>query len=70
MLVCDAILPDGIPTSVIERFRDTSQGPIVICSGYPKNDPMLAELKTDSAVFLQKPFSTDELIQQLNVQAA
>ncbi len=64
-LVCDAVLTDGAPTKVIETFKKNSSGPIVICSGYPKNDPLLAELQTDSAVFLQKPFSTDELIQQL-----
>lgn len=64
-LVCDAILTDGTPLSVIESFRNHSHGPIVICSGYPKDDPLLAELDKENAAFLQKPFSTDELLQKL-----
>ena len=64
-LVSDAVLPDGNPKGVIESFRRNSSGPIVICSGYAKNDPILEALEIESAVFLQKPFSTDELIMQL-----
>ena len=66
VLVCDAILPDGTPLGVIERFRETSSGPVVICSGYPQSDPLLAELKSAPAEFLQKPFSTDELLCRLS----
>lgn len=65
VLVCDAILTDGKPVSVIEAFRINSSGPIVICSGYPKDDPLLADLSQEHATFLQKPFSTDELLQKL-----
>ena len=65
VLVCDAILTDGKPVSVIETFRSNSAGPVVICSGYPKDDPLLADLNNEHAAFLQKPFSTDELLQKL-----
>ncbi|MBO6557738.1 MAG: response regulator [Pseudomonadales bacterium] len=65
VLVCDAILTDGKPVSVIETFRSHSAGPIVVCSGYPKDDPLLADLSNEHAAFLQKPFSTDELLQKL-----
>lgn len=69
-LVCDAILPDGTPGCIIDQFRNSSTGAVVICSGYPKDDPMLADLQSHTAVFLQKPFSTDELIRQLEVNSA
>ena len=65
-LICDAVLTDGTPRPVLEQFREKSRGPIVVCSGYPKDDPLLAELDIDDALFLQKPFSTDELLQQLS----
>ena len=65
-LVCDAILTDGTPEQIIESFRRQSDGPVVICSGYPQSDPILAELHPgDDAAFLQKPFSTKQLLQLL-----
>lgn len=65
-LICDAVLTDGTPKDILKQFRAISEGPIVVCSGYPKDDPLLAELDIDDALFLQKPFSTDELLQQLS----
>ena len=66
VMVSDAVLTDGIPTEAINTFSNNSDGLLVICSGYPKDDPILAELQTESAIFLQKPFSTDELLHKLN----
>ena len=65
-LVCDAVLPDGTPKPVIETFLERSKGPAVLCSGYARTDPILSDLEANADVFLQKPFSTDDLIAQLS----
>lgn len=68
VMVSDAVLTDGIPTEAINTFSQQSDGLLVICSGYPKDDPILADLRTNEAIFLQKPFSTDELLHKLDCE--
>ncbi len=70
ILVSDAFLSDGTASAVVQGFREKYNGPVLICSGYGLQDPILAELNVDESLFLQKPFSGSALIAKLHDQVS
>lgn len=56
ILVSDAGLPDGDPSTVIKKFRATEEKPVIICSGHVDSGELIRGLTQKEFKFLQKPF--------------
>jgi DNA-binding NtrC family response regulator len=56
------ILPQMSGEAVFTRLRTIAPNcPIIICSGYTRNETVTSLLKQPHTVFLQKPFTLQEL---------
>jgi signal transduction histidine kinase len=63
LLVTDAVLPDGNPAELVQRFRaQRVDAPVLVCSGYIGDEFTLAGVDRGDYAFLQKPFTPARLI--------
>lgn len=60
ILITDRGLPDGDPNRVVEKFKEMSDGPVLLISGYETDDPL-----DERVSFLQKPFAPSTLLRKL-----
>jgi two-component system, cell cycle sensor histidine kinase and response regulator CckA len=61
LLITDAVMPNITGTELARRLRTAHPGLKVLISGYADEPPENDQNGTDSAAFLQKPFSADSL---------
>ncbi|MBX3175341.1 MAG: response regulator [Gemmatimonadaceae bacterium] len=69
LVLTDAVLPDGGPRPLIERYRQRfPDGRVLVCSGYVPEDVLLEGIESASLAFLQKPFDTATLVANVRQQ--
>ena len=61
LLISDGMLGDGPPTEILQRFRDSGR-PIIVISGYLRDQVVLGDVEDGEFAFLQKPVSSADLL--------
>ena len=66
ILLTDAMLPDGDSSAVIKKFQNSGWKPVLLFSGYIDSEDLLEGLDKSEYRYLQKPFSSDKLLNTLH----
>ncbi len=67
LLCTDAVFPGAGLSEVITRYRETNaDGKILICSGYIAESIIIPAVESDVLAYLPKPFTADQLIQEIS----
>jgi DNA-binding NtrC family response regulator len=63
LVLTDVVVPDLGADELERRLHELRPGlPILYMSGYPKEDMIQRQLIRPDSAFLQKPFTTEELL--------
>ncbi|MEM6931090.1 MAG: response regulator, partial [Myxococcota bacterium] len=66
LLCTDGIMPGGPTRDLIDAFRLREPGrPILVCSGYLEESPVLHDIGAGRSGFLRKPFTTEQLVAEI-----
>ncbi|MEO0605412.1 MAG: ATP-binding protein [Myxococcota bacterium] len=66
LLCTDGIMPGGTTRDLIDAFRlREPDRPILVCSGYLEESPVLADIGAGRSGFLRKPFTTEQLVAEV-----
>jgi two-component system cell cycle sensor histidine kinase/response regulator CckA len=65
LVLTDVVVPDLGTGDLARRVREARDVPILYMSGYPREDVLERRLITADQPFLQKPFTGDELAEQV-----
>lgn len=67
LLMTDVVMPDLNGRELVDRIQQLRPGvPVLLMSGYTDDDEIIESVKHAEEVFLQKPFSKDDLAEKVH----